>query len=104
MKQASNQARAGRQEPRNRKIGRTPLDVTPAAYYTGLNRVGCDVVGPREKVGQEVGRLDRRAPVKGHEGGRSAGQRDKVSPPSVGPYGRHFDLVDTAVDSLFETV
>ena len=81
-----------------------PRDVTPAAYYTGLGRVRCDVVSAGQKAGQQVGRLDRCAPVKGHQRSRSAGQRDKVSPPPVRPHGRHFDLVDTAVDGLFETV
>ena len=102
--QASNQARARRQEPWSRDSGRRLLGVTPAAYYTGLDRVRCAAVGPSEKACQQVRRLDRGTPVEGHQRGPSAGQCDQMRPPPVGPYSRHLDLVNTAVDGLFETV
>ncbi len=61
------------------------------------------MMGPLEPFDQKLGSLRRRRSVKGHEGSRPA-ERDEIGTPPIRSDRGDLNLVDAAVDGLFETL
>ena len=70
----------------------------------GLDGTRRDLVGPREPTHEQAGGLGRCAAVEGHQRRRTTRHQDKVGTPAVRLHLRDLDLVDAAVDGLFEAV
>ena len=70
----------------------------------GLDGARRDLVGPREPTHEQTSRLGRCAAIEWHQRRWTTRHQDEVGSPAVRLHRRDLDMVDAAVDGLFEAV